>query len=78
MRTIPKAPGQVPLWSEARREALCQRWAEPGGLASDHASWPGRRPEDGVPMASKTVHRAVRDPLRATLKGPRNSPITNS
>ena len=35
MLMIAKAPGKVPLLSEAMREALGQRLAEPGGFASD-------------------------------------------
>jgi hypothetical protein len=51
MRTRATAPGQTPLRSEARREALRQRLAEPGGVARDQASWPWRRQADGVPLA---------------------------
>jgi hypothetical protein len=78
MRTIAQAPGKVPLVSEAMREALRPRWADPGGLASYQASWPWRRQDEGGPVASQTVPRVVRSPLRAKLKGPRNSPIQQS
>jgi transposase len=75
MLTIAKAPGQGPLLSEARREALCRRLAEPGGFASYHAIWPWLRQEYGVPIAYKTAPRVVRSTLRATRKVPRNSPL---
>jgi putative transposase len=75
---IAKAPGKVPLLSEAMREALCQRLAKPGGLARDTAIWQWLRQEYGVPVAYKTVHRVVRYTLRAKLKVPRNSPIKKS
>jgi transposase len=45
MLTMAQAPGKVPLLSEAMREALCQRWAEPGGVASSKAIWPWLRQE---------------------------------
>jgi transposase len=55
MRTMATAPGQTPLLSEARREALRQRLAAPGGVAmaykSDTAIWPWLRQDYGVPMA---------------------------
>jgi transposase len=75
MLTIAKAPGKVPLLSEAMREALCRRLAEPGGFASYHAIWQWLRQEYGVPIAYKTVHRVVRYTLRAKLKVPRKSHI---
>jgi transposase len=78
MLTIAKAPGKVPLLSEAMREALGQRLAEPGGFASDQAIWQWLRQAYGVPVAYKTVHRVVRSTLRATRKGPRKSPIKKS
>jgi hypothetical protein len=49
--TMAKAPGQVPLVSEVRREALCQRLADPGGGARDQASWHWLRQDDGGPLA---------------------------
>jgi transposase len=78
MLTIAKAPGRVPLLSEAMREALCQRLAEPGGFASYKAIWQWLRQEHGVPVAYKTVHRVVRYTLRAKLKVPRKSHIKKS
>ena len=78
MLTIAKAPGKVPLLSEAMREALCQRLAEPGGFASYQAIWPWLRQEYGVPVAYQTVHRVVRDPLRAKLQVPWQSQIKKS
>jgi hypothetical protein len=56
------------------REALRQRLADPGGLASDQAIWPWVRQEYGVPLAYQTVHRVVRYLLRAQLKVPRKAP----
>jgi hypothetical protein len=76
--TLAKAPGKRPLLPEAMREALGQRLVEPGGLARDTASWPWLRQEYGVPLASKTVHRVVRYPLRAKRKGPRKAPRKTS
>jgi hypothetical protein len=75
MLTMAKAPGKGPLRSEAMREALCRRVAEPGGFASDQAIWPWRRQEYGGPIADKTVHRVVRSTLGATLQVPRKSQI---
>ena len=78
MLTLTKAPGQVPRLAEAMREALCQRLAEPGGLASYKAIWQWRRQDYGVPIADQTVHRVVRSTLRAKLKVPRKSHIKKS
>ena len=75
MLTIATAPGKPPLLSEAIREALRQRLAEPGGVASYKAIWQWLRQEYGVPIAYKTVHRFVRYTLRAELKVPRKSHI---
>src|SRR5919109_1108783 len=75
--TIATAPGKAPLLSDAIRQALRQRVAEPGGFASYTALWQWLRQEYGVSMAYKTVHRFVRYTLRATLKVPRKSPIKN-
>ena len=75
MPTIATAPGKTPLLSDAIREALRQRLAEPGGFASYKAIWQWLRQEYGVPIAYKTVHRFVRSTLRATLKVPRKSQI---
>ena len=75
MLTIAKAPGKVPLLSDAMREALRQRLADPGGFASYKAIWQWLRQEYGVPLAYKTVHRFVRYTLRAKLKVPRKAHI---
>jgi transposase len=75
MLTIATAPGKTPLLSDAIREALRQRLAEPGGFASYKAIWQWLRQEYGVPIAYKTVHRFVRYTLRAKLKVPRKSHI---
>jgi transposase len=77
MLTIAKAPGKVPLLSDAMREALRQRLASPGGFASYTAIWQWLRQEYGVPLAYKPVHRVGRYTLRATLKVPRKSPRKN-
>ena len=49
--TMATAPGQAPLLTDARREALRRRLAEPGGVASDHAIWPWVRQAYGVSVA---------------------------
>jgi hypothetical protein len=77
MLTLAKAPGKPPLRSEAIRHALRDRFAQPEGFASDQAIWPWLRPEEGLAMAYKTVHRLVRYTLRATLKLPRKSHLKN-
>ena len=74
MLTMAQAPGKAPLLTDAMREALRQRLADPGGLASDQAIWPWVRQEYGVPLAYQTVHRVVRYLLRAQLKVPRKAP----
>jgi hypothetical protein len=68
------APGQAPLLSEARREALRPRLAAPGGWARSPASAPWRRLDDGGAMAAKTGPRVGRHPLGANRPGPRHSP----
>jgi len=73
--TIAKAPGTPPLLSEAMRQALRERLAQPQGCARDKAIWQGLRQEDGLTSAYQTGHRCVRYPLRAKLKVPRNSHI---
>jgi transposase len=75
MLTIAKAPGKAPLLTDAMREALRQRLADPGGFASYKAIWQWVRQQYGVPIAYKTVHRVVRYILRAKLKVPRKSHI---
>jgi hypothetical protein len=75
MLTMAKAPGQVPLVSPAMPQALRDRLSQPDGVASDHAMWHWLRHVYGVPLADNTVHKFVRDTLRATLQVPRTSPI---
>jgi transposase len=75
MGTIAKAPGKPPLLSEAMRQALRERLAQPQGFASYKAIWHWLRHEYGLAIAYKTVHRFVRHTLRAKLKVPRKSPI---
>jgi transposase len=70
---IAKAPGKPPLLSEAMRQALRERLAQPQGVASDKAIWQWLRQEYGLSIAYKTVHRFVRYTLRAKLKVPRKS-----
>ena len=71
--TMAKAPGKPPLLSEAIRQALRDRLAQPQGFASYKAIWQWLRQEYGLAIAYKTVHRLVRDTLRAKLKVPRKS-----
>jgi transposase len=73
--TIGKAPGKPPLVSEAMRQALRERLAQPQGFGSYKAIWHWLRQEFGVPLAYKTVHKLVRYTLRAKLQGPRKSHI---
>ena len=73
--TIAKAPGKPPLVSQAVRQALQERLAQPQGFASYKAVWQWLRQECGVPLAYKTVHKLVRYTLRAKLKVPRKSHI---
>jgi transposase len=75
MVTIAKAPGKPPLLSEAMRQALRDRLAQPQGLASYKAIWQWLRQEYGLAIAYQTVHRFVRYTLRAKLKVPRKSHI---
>src|SRR5262245_6503190 len=75
MLTIGKAPGKPPLLSEAMRQALRDRLAQPQGFASYKAIWQWLRQEYGLAIAYTTVHRFVRYTLRAKLKVPRKSPI---
>jgi transposase len=77
MLTRAKAPGKPPLLSEALRQALRERFAQPQGFASSKAIWHGRRQEYGLTMAYQTVHRFVRYTLRANLQVPRKSQIKN-
>jgi hypothetical protein len=77
MRTIAKAPGQVPRLSPAMHPALRDRLSQPHGFARDQALGPWLRQDDGLAMAYKPVHKFVRYPLRAKLKVPRKSPIKN-
>lgn len=73
--TIAKAPGKPPLLSEAIRQALRDRLAQPQGFASYKAIWQWLRQEYGLVIAYTTVHRFVRYTLRAKLKVPRKSHI---
>jgi transposase len=75
MVTIAKAPGKPPLLSEAIRQALRDRLAQPQGFASYKAIWQWLQQEYGLAIAYKTVHRFVRYTLRAKLKVPRRSHI---
>lgn len=75
MVTIAKAPGKPPLLSEARRQALRERLAQPQGCASSKAIGHWLRQEYGLAMAYQTGHRFMRYTLRAQLKVPRKSPI---
>lgn len=61
--------------SPARPQALRDRLSPPDGCASDTAIGPWLRHGSGVPLAYQTGHQCVRDPLRATLQVPRQSPI---
>ena len=72
--TMAKAPGQGPLFSSALQPALRARLRQPHRLGRDHAVGHGWRQDDGLAMASNTVHQCVRDPLRAKRQGPRTSP----
>jgi transposase len=71
--TVAKAPGKPPLLSEAMRQALRERLAQPQGFASYRALWPWLRQEYGLAIAYTTAHRFVRYPLRAKLQVPRKS-----
>jgi transposase len=73
--TIAKAPGKPPLLSEAMRQALRERLAQPQGFASYKSIWQWLRQDYGLTIAYKTVHRFVRYTLRAKLKVPRKSHI---
>jgi transposase len=73
--TIAQAPGTAPLLSEAMRQALRHRVAQPEGLASDKTLWQWLQQEYGRALADQTVHTFVRDTLGAQVKGPRNSPL---
>jgi transposase len=73
MLTMAKAPGKAPLVSAAMPQAPRERLAQPQGVASDKAIWPWLRQADQLPIAYKTVHRWVRDVLRAKLKVLRKS-----
>jgi hypothetical protein len=73
--TIAKAPSKSPLLSEAMRQTLRERLAQPQGFASDQAIWQWLRPEYGLAIAYQTVHRFVRYTLRAKLKVPRKLPL---
>ena len=75
MLTIAKAPGKVPLVSPAIQDALRQRLAHPGGVASYKAIWQWLQHDYGLAIAYKTVHRLVRYQLGARLKVPRKSHI---
>ena len=76
--TILNAPGQSPLVPPAVRQALRQRLTHPEGLARDQARWPWRPHAYGLSIAYKPGHRLVRDPRRATLQVPRQSPSKTS
>jgi transposase len=73
--TMAKAPGKSPLLSEAMRQPLRERLAQPQGFASDKAIWHWLRQEYGLALAYQTGHRFVRYTLRAKLKVPRKSHI---
>jgi transposase len=75
MLTIAKAPGKAPLLSEAMRQALRHRLAQPEGFASYKTLWQWLQQEYGLAIAYKTVHKFVRYTLRAKLKVPRKSHI---
>jgi transposase len=75
--TIAQAPGKPPLLSEAMRQALRERLAQPQGCASYQAIGHGLRQEYGLAMAYQPGHRVVRSTLRANLKVPRKSQIKN-
>jgi len=75
--TIAKPPGKAPLLSPIIQQALRERLAQPQGFAGYKAIWQWLQHEYGVPIAYNTVHKLVRDHLRAKLKVPRKSHIKN-